>query len=430
MEITKGKHTLTGDARWNFWLCVANGAIVSMGMGFFAFETVLAGLAFKLTGSALLVGLLTSASTIGWLWPQLFVGNLIEHVERKMPVYKASATIRTGALGAMVLSVVLFPDRPNLLYGLLLLLTLVLTSAGGICVIPFMDIVAKSIPPEHRSMLFAYRRFLGGILGFVAGLIVVYVLSPEAGLRYPHNYALLLLAGLGVCCMAYACFMSSREPIEPVAAERAPFLDFLRRGSGLFRQDRDFRLYFMYRVLFAFGTMGQVLIVPFVMEAFDAPLKSTGLFAAIVALVSGLSSLFWGRLSHRHGEAVLFRAGTVVLLLSPACALAVALLAEGSSETGWIGRHYLWMCLFMFGCQAAARNATDIAGAVYMLGLPTPEMRPTYMAFMNTLSAPLTLTPFVAGALASGVSYAAGFSVALLATLGAVVVGWRLRSQG
>jgi len=377
-----------------------------------------------------LVGLLVSVAAIGWQWPQLFVGNRIEHVHRKMPVYVVSVVVRVSSLCAMTASVLLFWKTPLLLYWLVLLWTAVMTSAGGLCVIPFMDIVAKSVPPVHRPMLFAYRRMFGGTLGALAGLATVYILSPASGLEYPTNYAVLLVAGLSLSALAYSLFMRTREPIEPVLAQAAPFLVFLKRGAALFREDRDFRRYYAYRVVLALAMMSQVLFVPLAIDRFEAPVKSTGWFSAVVALVVALSSIFWGWLSRRHGETALFRWGTGLLFLAPSSALALVLLGRHPAASAWVSAHYLWACLFMFACLSAARNGTDIAGIVYLLALPPPGQRPAYMAFMNTLSAPLMLAPVLAGVLVSRTSYGVAFAVSCVAALVALGIAFRLRQQG
>ena len=68
----------------------------------------------------------------------------------------------------------------------------------------------------------------------------------------------------------------------------------------------------------------------------------------------------------------------------------------------------------------------DIDGVVFMLGLPPPEERPIYMAFMNTLSAPLTLAPALAGIIAATSSYATAFAVSTLASMAALLFAIRL----
>jgi len=422
-----GGHAMPAEVRRNFRLCVVNGAVTSMGAAFFAYETVMAGLAYHLTRSAVLVGLLTSVAAVGWQWPQVIVGNRIEHVERKMPVYLASVLVRLAGIAAMMGALALCGASPRTLYWLLLGGTVLFSSGGGICVIPFMDIVAKTIPEHHRPMLFAYRRLYGGLLGFAAGLAAVYVLSPASGLTFPHNYAVLLLAGFSMNALGYAAFLGTSESVEPVLPVRTPFRVFLRRGASLFRRDRNFRRYFEYRVFLAVGGMSEALFVAFTVAQFSAPIKTTGGFAATVALVAGISSIFWGRVSQRYGETVLFRVSTALLLLAPSSALAMSLLAQARGTTVWITAHYIVVCLFMFGSQTAARCGIDIAGTLFMLALPPPEQRPIYMAFMNTLSAPLMALPLLAGVIAAASSYTVTFALSCAATLCALGLAMVLR---
>jgi MFS family permease len=362
----------------NFRLYVLNGAFVSMGHAFFAWNTVMAGLAWQLTGSNMLVGLLTSVAAAGMLWPQLLAGNRFEVLERKIPVYRAFAVVRSLSIGGMALSLLLFHDQPYLLYGLLLTGTAVLTSAGGVSLIPFMDVVAKAIPARRRAMLFALRRLSGGMLGFVAGVAAWYILSPRSGLSWPWNYALLLLAGFSFCTLAYAFFISSREPIQPVLSEAVSFTAFLRRGVTVFREDSGFRRFYYYRIFFHSGVMGLVLFVPFSMRAFDVPMETTGWFAAVIAITQGFSSIGWGALSRHYDETVLFRAGTAIIVIAPLTAAIIAILNSAGIGSAWLRDHAALLLVFMYICHTAGTNATGIAGTVYLLGLP-PHRTPPHL---------------------------------------------------
>ena len=421
---------LNPQQRRNFLLCVGNGALVQTGMAFFAFETIFAGLAFSLTGSKVLVGLLTGTAQLGWLWPQIFAGSRIEHLERKLHVYNWTVGIRLAAHVGMITALLACRGRPLLLYWFLWGCIVVFSSAGGVCVIPFMDIVAKTIPAHHRSMLLGYRRLFGGLGGFLAGLAAVYVLSPQSGIAFPWNYTALLAVGLVFCAVAYGCFMRTDEPPGPAAAARRPFREFLRDGMRVCARDPHFRRFFLYRVAFHTGVMAYPLLAPFVMETFGASADITGWFAATVALSAGISSLAWGRLAQRWGEASLFRVCTALLLLSPGIALAAALLSATPWASGWIAQHYVWVVLSVFLIHTVSINGTGIAGTVYLLGMPPEDQRPLYLAFMNTLSAPLVLTPVAAGVLASAHSYAAAFGASFLAGICALLIAFRLRNQG
>ncbi len=426
MSNAPGREALHGHARRNFWLCVGNGAIVNMGSAFFSFETVMAGLVYTLTGSALLVGLMTAMATSCWLWPQLIVGSRIEHQPRKMPVYRFSVVLRVIALAGMTAALWPLSGHPHILYAVLLLGTIVFASGGGICVIPFMDIVAKSIPAAHRPMLITYRRTLGGILGGVAGLITLYVLSERSGLVYPINYVVLFASGGLINMVAYGCFMASHEPIEPVDTERKPFGVFFRRGLVVFREDRDFRHYFYFRVCLAITYMSQTLLVPYAMVRFDTPLEATGLFAAGIAIAGGIFSLLWGRIAERVGEVGLFPVVSIVAL-APSVFLAVfALLPDSNVLVLTLAPHFHWVVLAVFALLTAARQGIEIAGTLYMFALPPAKMRPTYFAMMNSLSAPLMLSPIAAGWLAGHWSYAAAFALSGLAACGMIVVSFRL----
>lgn len=420
---------MTPQERRSFWLCVGNGACSEAGAAFFAYDTVMSGLAFLLTGSNVLVGLLTSTEAIGWLWPQIFVGNRIEHRARKMPVYDWSALVRVLAHAGMILSLCAVPGYPGLLFGLLWLGCAIMSSAGGVCVIPFMDIIAKTVPPYHRSVLMGYRRLFGGLAGCLAGAAVVFTLTPGTGLPYPYSYITLLSAGLAVLTTGYLLFMRTEEPPGEAAPAARPFLEFLQDGIHIFREDRDFRAFFFYRIGYHSGVMAHCLVVPFAMDTFHIPVANTGWFTSAVALSAALSCAGWGRLGQQWGQAALFRTSTAMMLFAPGTALTMALLAKQGMCAAWFSEHYLGLLFFIYIVHTIAVGGTGIAGTVYMLGLPPADRRPVYMAFMNTLSAPLTLMPILAGALASAFSYPAAFASAFAGAVFALVTAWKLRDQ-
>ncbi len=417
---------LTGEQRRNYRLTVANGSLVMMGFTFIAFDSILAGLAYDLTGSTLCVGLLVTGASIGWLWPQMLVGNRIECRERKMPIYRATVSVRLGAMVVMLAAILFLSAMPRTLYAAILVCAIVMSSAGGVCSIPFMDIVAKAIPADHRSMVFAWRRLLGGLLGFLAGLLAARVLADDSSVAYPYNYAVLVGGGLVGMSLAYHAFLQIREPIEPVERRPRPFRDFLRGGFALFREDRDFRLLYLFRLFHSLGLMSQILLVPFVMDVFDAHVKTTGLFAAAMALASGLSSMVWGRISKRFGEVWTFRVATALLVLTPLSMLAMAVLAESDGTRDWISAHYLWVCLILLALYTGGRCGTDMANMVYLMSMAPSEKRPLYMAMMNTLSAPLVLFPTLAGGLVTLTSYAATFALSCIALVIALGVASRM----
>lgn len=408
---------------------VGNGAVVNMGTAFFAVETVFAGLAYTLTNSTICVGLLCSVAGIGWFWPQMFVGNLIEHRERKMPLYRITVVVRLAVLLTMAAVVLLWRGSPVVLFWLLLILLAVFTSAGGACVVPFMDIIAKSMPKGRIPMLLAYRRLIGGFLGFLAGGIVAYILSDQSGLAQRQQYAVLFLLGAVFSAAAFSMFMAVREAIEPVAPQRVPFLRFLRRGPAIFRRDREYRRLYLLRCAWALATMSQALFVPYAYEVFDAPPKFTGWFTGVTMLAGGISSLIWGRFAERRGAVFVLKASIVVVFVSPLTALLLALTHHYAPASQVATAYYLIAYVVMFGCWAAGFHGNQMAQTVYLLALAPSTRRPTYVGFMNTLSVPLLAAPALGGFIAQVVSYPAAFGISCVAAVACLALALTLRAR-
>jgi MFS family permease len=419
----------TPESRRTFWLLVGNGAIVTMGSAFYSFETVMAGLAFELTGSTLLVGLLVTVATSGWFWPQLIVGSRIQHLPEKMPAYRLSAFLRVSGVSSMIAATWLLSDRGEVLYWAILACTTLFAVGGGICVIPFMDILAKSIPVAHRPMLMAYRQSIGGVLGCAAGLATLYILGDHSGLTFPYNYLTLFVVGGAINSVAYYCVVAIQEPIEAVNPEQQTFGGFIAGGVRVFREDRDFRYYFYYRVCLYLAYMSQSLLVPFAMARFETPLAATGLFAAGIALTGGVFSLLWGRIARRIGEVGLFPMVSLLAFVPFGFMAALAFLPEGNAIAKMLTPHFHWIVLAVFACLTAARQGIDMAGSLYLLAMPPATLRPTYFAFMNSISAPLMLSPILAGWLAGSASFAMAFALSALAALGMVSVSLTLRKR-
>lgn len=420
---------LTPESRRTFWLLVGNGAIVTMGSAFYSFETVMAGLAFELTKSTLLVGLLVTVATSGWFWPQLIVGSRIQHLPEKMPAYRLSSVLRVSGVSAMIASTWLFSDQGAILYWAILASTTLFAVGGGICVIPFMDILAKSIPIVHRPMLMAYRQSIGGVLGGASGLATVFILGPHSGLVFPYNYLTLFIVGGCINSVAYGCVVAVREPVESVNPEQQTFGAFFAGGVRVFREDRDFRHYFYYRVCLYLAYMSQSLLVPFAMARFSTPLQATGLFAAGVAVTGGVFSLLWGRIARNIGEVGLFPLVSLLAFLPFTFMSIMAVLPPENGVVQLLMPRFHWVVLVVFACLTAARQGIDMAGSLYLLAMPPAGLRPTYFAFMNSVSAPLMLSPILAGYLAGSVSYTLAFALSAIAALGMIAVSLTLKRR-
>jgi MFS family permease len=415
------------DAPRNFWLFVANGAITQGSIGFIAFETVLAGLAYKLTQSAFLVGLMISAAGVGMLWPQVFVGSFIEHRRRKKPVYASVAAIRVLALISMAGALMVWEGGDLALYWTLFGIFILFTTFGGVAIVPFMDVMAKAVSTRRRPLIFALRRLLGGLFGAGGGMGAMYVLSERSGLAYPANYALLLVIGGLGSGLGFLCFILTVEPIEPVPPRSGGLLRFLRRGPKILAGDADYRRFYLFKCAWGVMAMSNALLVPSAMELYGAPEAMTGNFTTILMGVGGVTALICGMAASRYGEVITLRAGTWLLLGMP---LLGAIMTLGAwAEVDFLGRIYLPVYVVMYAMFAAGLHGTQMSGMVYLMSMSPPARLPSYFGFMNALSVPLVLLPSAAGFLAQTLSYPAAFGVSFVSGLIALRLAYRLNHR-
>ena len=201
----------------NFWIAVVQGTFIRISFAFADSITVLPAFILKLTSSNTLVGLTGSMTRAGWMWPQLLMSNLLEHRPRKMPFYAFGMSLRLTAWIVMVVCTLMVGSGNNgLLAACFLCCYFIRSSAMGISTLPYMDIISKSIEPQRRSRYFSFRQLAGGFFGIFIGFFFIrYALSPESGLVFPTNYALLFGCAAGATGLALTAFYRFANPSVP-----------------------------------------------------------------------------------------------------------------------------------------------------------------------------------------------------------------------
>ena len=159
------------------------------------------------------------------------------------------------------------------------------SSAMGVSTLPYMDIISKSIEPQRRSRYFSLRQFAGGFFGIFIGFFFIrYILSPESGLVFPTNYAVLFGCAGGATGLALTAFLQIREPIRPVQTARQPFGQHLKQGPHFFRTDRNYRWFFYYRMCTTVAGMCTPFYVPYALQKLEVPDATIGTFLAVVSI--------------------------------------------------------------------------------------------------------------------------------------------------
>lgn len=410
--------------RRNYVLGIVNGAAFIASMQLFDPNTVGALFVMHLTDKKAVVGLVYSLMLVGWAWPQILMSNVLEHRPFKMPFYVLSAVTRVVVFGLILLAIALVGNRSSTLllwaYGLLMFS---LSSLGGIGIIPFMDVVSKSMPPNRRGSFFSLRRLYGGVFGIAGGLFVKYILSEELSLAFPTNFLIIFGVAFALTVVSTGSFCFASEPQGPVAARTMSLGQRVRRGWRIFRRDRNYQSLYLVRAATALGSMSLPLYAIYAVKHLAAPEHRVGVFILIGSFSATFATLLWRHLGDVYGNRVLLMAGAVLGVVAPFVALMTALMPP--ARLGGCDLR-LTLYLLVFATAAPALSANGIAYTNYLLEIAPETRRPTYVGFMYTIGTPLAFAALVGGYLADTTSFEFVFVLSQVFAVAAVWLAWRM----
>ena len=394
------------ELRRNFTLGLIQGAFMRLAHTFVEGSTILSAFVLRLTNSNVMVGLVSSMMSAGWMLPQLFISNLIEHRPYKKPFYILGYSIRLAAWSSILLFTLIIADSnfTTLFVGFISLYAMS-TFAMGISTVPFTDIVSKVIPSAKRPRFFSSRNFLGGVAGFLAGFLVRHILKGNGGIAFPNNYALLFGLNIIGGVIAFCCFVMIREPVEPVRKNRVSFREHLKTGPMLLRTNKDYRMLLIARVFMTVGSMSSPFYVPYAISRLNVEESMIGLFIS-VGMFSGIfSNIAWAYLAEKRGCRLVLMNCALVAMLAPLVAASVKYIPSEFQVP-------MFFLVFIF--NRVVHSALMMANTTYLLDIAPSETRPTYLGFMSTVRFPLTFAPVLAGFLLEVISYQMLFVISIL----------------
>jgi len=409
--------------RRNFSLGLVNGALFNLSASLLDPSLVLTWLASQLTSSNFLIGLVMPINQGGWFLPQLLVSGYLQGRKRKLPVYVAMSAPRALCWASMTLALFLFNDQTVLLTLFYILLT-VYSLADGTAGLPFMDIVAKAIPPTRRGAFFGWRRFVGGILALGGSLVVKYVLDEQRGLAFPHNFGILFLLASLTMSAAMVSFGLVVEPVEPVLNQSVALLSQVKRALHLPRRDANYGRFLAVRLLATAAGMATPFYIVYAKRVLGVSAGMVGVYLTWATLAGIASTLVWGRLSDRRGNRGLILLTGLVGLATPLAALSIPRLV---SWQPLVAAQASYAFTVVFVLSSIFQMGLTIGYHNYLLDIAPAEERPLYIGLANTLTGLTLLASAVGGLIVDLAGLTVLFWVAAAFYAGALLLAGRLR---
>jgi MFS family permease len=401
----------------NFPLLITEGTIFVIGMTFISYSTVLPAFVSTLTGSSILVGLVSAARSAGWFFPQLFAANYLESRPLKKPVLLRTSLASRISLLLMALAVYFWGNsHPSAVLFVFFLLYFLFNLCEAVSALAWVDITAKTVRPTRRGSLFSIMQLLGSFMGLGAGVIIRYILS-HPNFPYPVNYSLVFFAAFLVFALNYIVLMMLREPPGEVVLNRRGFKEYLQNMPALFRKNPAFRKVAMVRILVSFTFMVVPFYVVYSRQVITAGAGIVGLYVLLQTAGMIAGSLVFGRLSDKIGNRSVLVGTAAATLAMPVLALTVYYLSlQGQAPLLTV------LYAMIFVGIGISDSGQFIGFTNYVLDIASEAERPSYYALLNALSIVSAALPLIGGILISRFSYELVFWIAAVFLLVAFIL--------
>ena len=410
--------------RRNFTLGIINGGLFVFAEALMSIDTVLTWFVQQLGGSNFLVGLVGPMRDAGWLLPQLFTSHRLQREPLKMPLYRRAAAVRIVVWFVWAAATfVLAANYPALL--LVFFVAYAINAlASGFAGLPFMDIVAKTIPPDRRGSYFGGRLFAGGVLGLVASVIVTLVLSAQNSQPFPTNVGTLFVLSWFAAAGGLAAFASTKEPPGDARDDGATFTAHLQRAARLPRQNQNLRYLLIARVVILLSYVAAPFYSIYSINVLGAPVSIIGVYISVRTIVALLINPVWSRLSDRRGNKIVMQLAVAIGVIMLAWVVFMPGVARSLNVPPAVSAYAL---VPVFALMGAYETGVGIGAVNLTLEVAPPNDRAIYIGLTNTILGIAYLSTAVSGLIVDLLGYEGVFVLGLsLLLVGAWALG-RLR---
>ncbi|HEY3380021.1 MAG TPA: MFS transporter [Armatimonadota bacterium] len=411
--------------RWNFTFWVVETSSWMFATAFIDSTTVLPVLVQALAGSPFLASVIISIRYAGQGWPQLFAASMVSgKVTRKAFFILSVIPGRLLLLWPMLL-LLGGVTQPRVIMPAILLAYLAFWISEGFSIVPWVDMIGKTVPATRRGRLFGAMYAIGGLLGIIAGLSIRFLLANRP---FPANYGMLFLLAIVGLSLSTASILLLREPPSPPEEERYSTWALIKDIPNLLRAMPQFRLLVMLQALFGFSVLPAPLYILLASASLQhragvaagsaAQSIGVGVFLALQTAGMIIGNVLWGYISDRFGNRLLLRVLAIAHTFVPLTALLAGVLAAHDATTRVL---YLTFGVTFFG-YGGLLGGTWMGVTNFLLELAPAHDRPAYIAVTNALNIPAIILPLLGGLLLRPLGYTVIFLIAAAFLLYAAIL--------
>lgn len=384
--------SVSSEARRSFWLFFGDVTCFHAGFVILDASTILPVFLATLTGSPAIIGVVMAIRPLGMFIPQIWTAHRIRNRTRHKPfLIKVAAVSRVGiSLLAITLFLAGAHQKTLILIAFLIVYTALWLSEGA-AMVPWTDMVAKTVPERLRGRLFGNTQAVGAALSSLVGFFAAWVLSSK-GPGYPLNYGILMFIATACMSASYVCVSLVREPEGDVDNADVNVTEYTVSLIKMIKDSPEFQRFIVVLVLLGCFGMALPFFILYAHEASGLTGASVGklLTAQVIGLVVFTSIA--GYISDHIGpRATIF--WTLICGTIP-CGLAAAFGGGG-----------IWLWVAVFVMIGAFTGSIWVGTNNYLLEMAQPSQRKGYICLMHLFNGLTALFPVIGGVVAQWVSY-------------------------
>ncbi|MDC7235371.1 MAG: MFS transporter [Spirochaetales bacterium] len=305
----------------NFSLSLLDGITYFMGMIFISFENVIPVYLVQLGARPFWISLIPAIRNIAVFIPSIFIVRKIQGLnQQKGWIIKSGLFQRLPWLLSGLFCFFFASAHPRAAVFSIMLAIFLNNLGGGLSIPSFSYFTAKTIPVSLRGRLFALRNLISYFFGILCGGLITWLLT---NIAFPRNYAVIILTGFGILMIYLPAFLFQVEPDarKTVDSSDESLKDFFIHLRDVLAGNRDLQNYIAGRVFYTLGFSAYTYFAVYLVDKFNLPGSSVGLFAILTAATFLLVNPVLGIVADRMGH--LFNHIAASLLLAASTGIAV-----------------------------------------------------------------------------------------------------------
>lgn len=413
------------DAKRNFFLAVINGIIYIFAEALLDPTLVLVGFVSRLTQNPILLGLVLPIRDASWSLPQLWVSGFLQNRPLKIRFYQQMSLVRILGWGLLALSMNLILSPQWMLVTFFAAFTFA-SLASGIGGLPFLEVVSKTIPPQRRGEMFAWRLGAGGLLGIGGSLLVRWLVSNASPFPFPHNFGVLAIGFF--LCASFSLMLFNRIHEEPDQnmAPRRKTREQWRRALSVLKTNQNYGRLLTTQALMILSTMAIPFFAIYVQQQFQVDPQWVGIYLGVLMVSNLLSNIYLGGVSRKKDNQKVMHlaaaAGGGMNLLM----LVLSVLGKPLQLNSSVAAFWLVPVFFLSGMRG---TGFGIASSSLLLNLAQPGERTLMIGFNQFLVGLFILATSVSGLLVKVLGFTPLVAFTLLLQIGAWIFAGRLQDK-